>query len=99
MVSMTSAPKMIRPVASPAMAEMSPAQPMGFGLLLVFLFVLFSRVTDRFPFLHLPLILTIICFGMSLISGTFYQAMSHRVGLYVAFLNLWIVMAIPVGLW
>jgi O-antigen ligase len=90
--------KIIQP-ALPAAPSVIPTQEIGSGLVMLFLAVLFSRVTDRVAFLHLPLVLTLFCFGFSLISGTFYRAVTHRVGLYLTFLNFWILLAVPLSLW
>ena len=91
--------KMIQPPVLQAPPNVNAAQQMGSGLVVLFLFILFSRVTDRVSFLHLPMMLTLVCFAASLISGAFYRTLSHRVGIYLGLLNLWILLAVPFSLW
>lgn len=91
---------------TPAIAAPRPAQPInplaqiGSGLLLVFLFLVYSRILDfNFGRLHIPLLVSSLAFFACTITGGLQRALRTRVGLLLLAFTGWLIAAIPFSVW
>jgi O-antigen ligase len=72
----------------------------GFGVLLVFLFLSYSRIMDfKLPYLHLPLIASVTALTIAILTGGIRRAFSSPIGICLALLTVWIILAIPFSFW
>jgi O-antigen ligase len=75
-------------------------ETIGFGVLLVFLFLSYSRIMDfKLPYLHLPLIASVTALTMAVLTGGIRRAFSSPIGISLALLTVWIILAIPFSFW
>ena len=93
------APPTASPIATP-MEETSPFQRLGFNVLLVFVFLAFSRIFDvKFGFLHITGIAYRVVFAMVLLSRGFQVALSSNIGKAMLGFTLCFGMSVPFSVW
>jgi O-antigen ligase len=94
------APSAWVPTAELDAQQTSASQKIGFGLLLVFLFLLYGRVTDFFlPFLHIPMVTAVCCLVLLLFSGRLSAVLTSPMGMLLTGFSAWICLATPFSLW
>ena len=77
-----------------------PVQRIGAVGLLLLLFCSFSRVTDfAGSNLHIPLVLSIFCLVMALLSGDLLVALKSPIGIALTGFTFWFVCDIPTSFW
>jgi len=92
------APQYVAIVDTPA--TIGSFQPLGYGLLLIYLFLIFSRIFDvKFGSLHIPGISFRVIFVIVLVSGAFLVAIKTRIGRPMTFMFLWFVASIATSVW
>ncbi len=106
---MTAAPYQNQPFAFPpnpaapvadAMEEASQFQRLGFNVLLVFIFLVFSRIFDvKFGNLHITGIAYRIVFAMVLLSGGFKVALKSNVGKALLGFTIFMGLSVPFSVW
>jgi hypothetical protein len=74
-------------------------QRLGYFVLLVYLFLIYSRIFDVKPFLHIPGISYRIILAMVFLSHAFLTALKGSIGRCMGFMTLWFILAIPTSLW
>src|SRR4051812_23454954 len=78
----------------------NPFQMIGFGILMLFLFILFSRTFDvvlssfRIPFAISCLVLAATLFG-----GGILRVWNHKIGRYFIAFTAWMAIAVPFSFW
>jgi O-antigen ligase len=78
----------------------APFQRFGFAVLLLFLFLIYSRVFDvKFAFLHIPGISLRVILVMVLLSRAFLPAVKNRIGMAVLGFTVWFLVTIPFSIW
>jgi O-antigen ligase len=78
----------------------APFQRFGFAVLLLFLFLIYSRVFDvKFAFLHIPGISLRVILLMVLLSRAFVTALKNRIGLALLGFTMWFIVTIPFSIW
>ena len=93
------APPTASPIATP-MEETSPFQRLGFNVLLVFVFLAFSRIFDvKFGFLHITGIAYRVVFAMVLLSRGFQVALSSNIGKAMLGFTICFGMSVPFSVW
>src|SRR6476646_6226306 len=96
---MTPNGKMNRPFPN-VPAPDNPFQRIGFGILLVFLFILFSRTFDVVASsLQIPAIITVLALAATAFSGGLARAIHHRIGKYLLLFTVWMAITIPTSYW
>src|SRR5947209_19002774 len=71
-------------------------QRLGFLLLILYLFLIFSRIFDvKFAFLHIPGISYRIIFAMVILSQCFVRALKTDVGKALLAFSIWFALAVP----
>ncbi len=88
----------------PAMDEKaqrtSVGQKLGFGFLLVFLFLLYGRVADFYlPYLHIPMVTAIACLALLVLSGRLSAVLASRTGKLLGAFSVWLCLAVPFSVW
>jgi O-antigen ligase len=80
--------------------EMNPVRTIGMGLLVVFVFVSFSRSTDMFlgP-LHIPMVSGSLALGAMLVSGGVQRAVTQALFILLALYTAWMAVTIPFSTW
>jgi O-antigen ligase len=98
---MTPNGNMIRPAAFPNVPiPDNPFQRIGFGILLVFLFILFSRTFDVIgSSFQIPAIVTALALAATIFSGGLARAVNHRIAKYLLGFTAWMAIAIPTSYW
>lgn len=72
----------------------------GFGVLLCFLVMSYSRIFDfTASSLHLPLITSLIAFIITILSGRIQYVFSSRIGICLSAFTVWMIFAIPFSVW
>jgi hypothetical protein len=90
---MTTAPSLREPY-------ISPLQKLAFLSLLLFLFLLHSRVLDlTFSFLHIPVISLYTAVTAAFLGGGFFRAFTNRIGMLLLMLSSWMVLCVPFSVW
>lgn len=80
--------------------ETSPFQRLGFKVLLVFLFLAFSRVFDvKFGSLHITGISYRVVFAMAILSGGFLIALKSNIGKALLGFTICFGLSVPFSLW
>src|SRR6266702_3045573 len=81
------------PAVDPAGADSSPFQRFGYTVLLVFLFLIFSRIFDvRFSILHITGVSARVVFAMPVLSLGFVTALRSNVGKALLGFTIWFVL-------
>jgi O-antigen ligase len=99
-----SQPFPLAPLASPLLAapveETSPFQRLGFNVLLVFIFLAFSRIFDvKFGFLHITGIAYRVVFAMVLLSRGFQVALNSNIGKALLGFTVCFGVSVPFSVW
>ncbi|MGE5647749.1 MAG: O-antigen ligase family protein [Acidobacteriota bacterium] len=77
-----------------------PLQKVAFLALLLFLFLLHSRVFDlAFSKLHIPILTLYIAVAAALLGGGFFRAFSNRIGILLLMMTGWMMLAVPFSVW
>ena len=80
--------------------DISGFQRLGFALLVVYLFLIYSRVFDvKFAFLHIPGISYRVILAMVVLSLAFVRALKTDIGKALLAFTVWFVLAIPTSMW
>jgi len=75
-------------------------QRLGYGILLFYLFLIYSRIFDvKFSFLHLPGISYRVILVMMLLGRAFVPGLKHPIGKAMYFLTFWMLVATPFSMW
>lgn len=75
-------------------------QRLGFTILLLYLFLIYSRIFDvKFAFLHIPGISYRVIFAMVILSQAFLRALKTDIGKAMLAFTAWFVLSIPTSLW
>jgi O-antigen ligase len=75
-------------------------QRIGYGILLVFLFLIYSRIFDvKLSFLHIPGISYRIILLMVLLSRAFLRALKTGIGKAMYAFTIWMVCCVPTSMW
>jgi hypothetical protein len=75
-------------------------QRLGYGILLFYLFLIYSRIFDvKFSFLHLPGISYRVILAMMILGRAFVPGLKHPIGKAMYFLTFWIILATPFSMW
>ncbi len=86
--------------ATTGAAPLTPLRKLGFAALLLFLFILNSRVFDIvLTTLHLPSMALAAALGAAFISGGVMRAFSNRIGAALICLTVWMCMSVPFSVW
>jgi O-antigen ligase len=80
-------------------SEVNAFADVGFYVALVYIFVLFSRLAENFPSLHLALLLTLVLSILMVLTGAIRRAIFNRVGLPLILFTIWMVVCIPFSVW
>ncbi len=93
------APRGAAPIAIPA-NETSQFQRLGFNVLVVFLFLVFSRIFDvKFGGLHITGIAYRVVLAMVLLSRGFLVALKTNIGKAMLGLTIWMILSVPFSVW
>jgi hypothetical protein len=88
------------PAVDPSHADGSPFQRLGYIVLLVFLFLIFSRIFDvKFSGLHITGVSSRVVFAMMLLSLGFVTALRSSVGKALLGFTIWFGLSVPFSLW
>lgn len=89
------------PIRNPfEIAASSPLQNVGFGLLLLFLFLAFSRVLDHLlPNVRLALVLSLVVFLITMATGGYRRVIKSPIGLLLLAFTVWMVICVPFSSW
>jgi len=88
------------PVQPQSPPYVSPLNRLAFFSMLLFLFLLHSRLMDlTFPFLHVPVLSLWVAVGACFLGGGFLRAFSTRIGILLLLLSCWMVMCVPFSVW
>jgi O-antigen ligase len=91
------APARVDPLA---IAATNPLQNVGFKLLLLFLFFVFSRVLDvTVPWLHLPFLLSVAVLLATLATGGLGRVLASPIGRLLLAFTAWMVLCVPFSQW
>jgi O-antigen ligase len=75
-------------------------QGIGMGVLVTFLFLIYSRLTDAFlANLYLPLVTSLIALLVAIGTGGVVRALTSRAGIYLVAFSVWLVLALPFSVW
>jgi O-antigen ligase len=75
-------------------------QRIGYGMLVFFLFLIYSRIFDvKFWWLHIPGIALRIMLAMVVLSRAFLKALRTNIGRAFLFFTVWMVVDIPFSMW
>jgi O-antigen ligase len=78
----------------------APGSAIGTGVLLIFLFLLFSRVCDlALASLHLPLISSLAGLAVAVLSGGVFRAFMHPVSVWLMAYTGWLTLTIVTSVW
>ncbi len=85
---------------APAPVIITPLRKLGFLALLLFLFLLHSRVLDMvLSFLHIPMGTLYLATAAAFLSGGFFRAFTHRIGAALLLFTGWVCLAVPFSIW
>lgn len=106
---MTAVPFPTQGFPSPAPADqrtidtpggISGFQQLGFTILVLYLFLIYSRVFDvKFAFLHIPGISYRVILVMVVLSQAFLRALKSDIGKALLAFTIWFMVSIPTSLW
>jgi O-antigen ligase len=92
-------PRGAAPIAVPAY-ETSQFQRLGFNVLVVFLFLIFSRIFDvKFGGFHITGIAYRVVLAMVLLSRGFLVALKTNIGKAMLGLTVWMILSVPFSVW
>jgi O-antigen ligase len=79
----------------------NPIQSLGMGILIPYLFVLYSRIFDiKFAGLHIPMLMATLLIILSAASMQAFGVMSRtRIGQFLGWFTLWAIVGIPFSVW
>lgn len=78
----------------------SPLQKLAFTALLLFLFLLHSRVLDlTLSSLHIPILSLYAAVGACFLGGGFLRAFNHRIGMMLLVFTGWMILSVPFSVW
>ncbi len=78
----------------------NPFQMIGFGILLVFLFILFSRTFDVVASsLQIPFTVSCLVLAATVFSGGILRVTQHKIGRYFLAFTAWMGIAVPFSFW
>jgi hypothetical protein len=81
-------------------ADSSPFQRLGYAVLLVFLFLIFSRIFDvKFSSLHITGLSARLVFAMTILSLGFVTALRSNIGKALLAFTIWFGLSVPFSLW
>lgn len=87
-------------VAVSEVGGVSTFQRVGFIILVLYLFLIYSRIFDvKFSFLHIPGISYRVIFAMVVLSQAFVRALKSDIGKAMLAFTVWLVLAIPGSMW
>ncbi|MCU1274392.1 MAG: O-antigen polymerase [Bryobacterales bacterium] len=88
------------PVVTPEPARKEFLADAGFGVLLLFLILSYSRIFDfKASYLHLPLITSLIAFTITILSGRLQYVFASPIGICLSAFTVWLIFAIPFSVW
>lgn len=92
---------MSHPLPAPPPTQQPTAfQSAGFSTLCLFLFLAFGRLGDfLFPTLHIPLVTSLFCLVMVLLSGSVHTVFFSRIAQSLALFSVWLLACIPSSYW
>jgi len=75
-------------------------QRLGFTILVLYLFLIYSRIFDvKFAFLHIPGISYRVILAMVVLSQAFLRALKSNIGKALLSFTVWFVASIPTSMW
>lgn len=78
----------------------NPMQRIGLGILILYLFILYSRVFDvKFAWLHIPALMLALLILLSVSSMQLFSAFSTQIGKYLGLFTLWALVGVPFSVW
>jgi hypothetical protein len=80
----------------------NPVQRLGFGILLFYVFGVFSAVLDLIPIMYVlrPMLVTgFIGLCVVLITGTFTRLLKHKVAMFLLLFTGWMIACVPMSVW
>ena len=84
----------------PRARQPNPFAIVGFGLLVLYTFLVLSRVLDfTWPQLRIPMILYILLTAAGLLNGGLMAALSSKIGVFLLLHILWVAAAVPFSVW
>lgn len=83
----------------PVVVSLNPLQSVGFFLLCVYLFLLFSRLHDYVYYLHLPAVLMTVLALLLVASGGLQRVLRRRIVHWMAALTVFFGLSIPLSVW
>jgi len=106
---MAAVPPIVQAFPNPAPADQgavynsdgaSAFQRLGFAILVLYLFLIYSRIFDvKLSFLHIPGISYRVIFAMVILSQAFVRALKSDIGKAMLGFTVWLVLAIPGSMW
>src|SRR5215471_14702207 len=88
------------PILAGEVAGTSGFQALGYFVLVVYLFLIYSRIFDvKMSFLHIPGISYRIILAMVFLSRAFLTGLKSSIGRCMGFMTLWFILSIPTSLW
>src|SRR5438067_4594362 len=88
------------PAVDRAGADSSPFQRFGYAVLLIFLFLIFSRIFDvKFSSLHITGVIARMVFAMTVLSLGFVTALRSNVGKALFGFTIWFAISVPFSVW
>jgi O-antigen ligase len=86
--------------ATQALPTPSAAQKAGYLFLLLYLFIVYSRVIEvALPSLRATALIYAATLALAVLSGGFMRALSHPIGRYLAAFAIWLALATPFSIW
>lgn len=80
--------------------QFNPLQRFGYCLLLIFLFLAYSRVLEfGLTFLHIPLAISVLTLLTTIATGGVQRALFSRAGLFLSAFTLWLIAGLPFSDW
>jgi O-antigen ligase len=84
----------------PSARQPNPFAIVGFGLLLLYIYLALSRVLDfTLPQLRIPMILYILLTVAGLMNGGLIAGLSSKIGVFLLLHILWVAAAVPFSVW
>lgn len=93
-------PNVARPMPAGRAIEWQGTAPLGFGFLVIFIFLLFGRPTDFFfSKLHLPLFFSCCSLVAAIFSGNLFMPVRTWIGGSLLLYSGWLLLATPFSVW